>query len=64
MLRCFMARPDTCYELPGFSKVLQGYMTVAKLSFARRTAIEYMILATKGQPRANFGAWPIPAGAK
>jgi cyclopropane-fatty-acyl-phospholipid synthase len=45
---------------PGFSAVLQNYMTVARLSFDRRTALEYMILATKGRPRLNVGAWPIP----
>jgi cyclopropane-fatty-acyl-phospholipid synthase len=33
---------------PGFSRVLQGYMTVAKLSFDRRTALEYLVLARKG----------------
>jgi cyclopropane-fatty-acyl-phospholipid synthase len=49
---------------PGFSKVLQGYMTVAKLSFARRTALEYMILATKGPPKVHVAAWPIPGNAK
>jgi cyclopropane-fatty-acyl-phospholipid synthase len=38
---------------PGFATVLQAYMTVAKLSFARRTALEYMILAIKGRPRLN-----------
>ena len=32
---------------PGFAKVLQTYMTIARLSFARRTALEYMIVATK-----------------
>ena len=32
---------------PGFASVLQGYMTVAQLSFARRTALEYMILAAR-----------------
>jgi cyclopropane-fatty-acyl-phospholipid synthase len=48
---------------PGFSRVLQHYMTVAKLSFARRTALEYMILATKGAPKVNVGAWPIPLAA-
>jgi cyclopropane-fatty-acyl-phospholipid synthase len=37
---------------PGFSRVLQGYMTVAKLSFDRRTALEYLILARKGIPTA------------
>lgn len=49
---------------PGFSSVLQKYMTVARLSFDRRTALEHMILAVKGRPRTNFGAWPIPAGAR
>jgi len=38
---------------PGFAAVLQAYMTVARLSFAGRTALEYMILATKGRPRLN-----------
>jgi cyclopropane-fatty-acyl-phospholipid synthase len=33
---------------PGFVHRLQCYMTVGRLSFARRTALEYMILATKG----------------
>jgi cyclopropane-fatty-acyl-phospholipid synthase len=36
---------------PGFARVLQGYMTVARLSFDRRTALEYLILAVKGRPR-------------
>lgn len=44
---------------PGFSAVLQQYMTVARLSFARRTALEYMILATKGAPVVDPGSWPI-----
>jgi cyclopropane-fatty-acyl-phospholipid synthase len=48
---------------PGFSQVLQGYMTVAKLSFAQRTALEYMILATKGAPRVHVAGWPIPGDA-
>jgi cyclopropane-fatty-acyl-phospholipid synthase len=38
---------------PRFADVLQAYMTIAKLSFARRTALEYMILASKGRPRIN-----------
>jgi cyclopropane-fatty-acyl-phospholipid synthase len=43
---------------PGFAAVLQGYMTVAKLSFDRRTALEYMILAGKGRPRvAGIGGF-------
>lgn len=37
---------------PGFARILQTYMTIAKLSFARRTALEYMVVATKpGTPR-------------
>lgn len=36
---------------PGFSRLLQAYMTVGRLSFARRTALEYLILAAKGRPR-------------
>jgi cyclopropane-fatty-acyl-phospholipid synthase len=41
---------------PGFSKILQTYMTIARLSFARRTALEYMIVATKGAPRPRWKA--------
>jgi cyclopropane-fatty-acyl-phospholipid synthase len=41
---------------PGFAAVLQAYMTVARLSFSGRTALEYMILATKGRPRLNAPA--------
>ena len=49
---------DRIEELsPGFSKILQTYMTIARLSFARRTALEYMIVATKGVPRPR---WPSP----
>lgn len=44
---------------PGFSRVLQSYMTIARLSFARRTALEYMILATKGRPTVDVGRFPI-----
>lgn len=44
---------------PGFSRVLQSYMTVARLSFARRTALEYMILATKGRPAVDVGRFPL-----
>jgi cyclopropane-fatty-acyl-phospholipid synthase len=32
---------------PGFSKLLQTYMTIAKLSFARGSALEYMVVAKK-----------------
>ena len=31
----------------GFATVLQTYMSIAELSFARRTALEYIVLATK-----------------
>lgn len=34
---------------PGFSRVLQTYMTVGRASFARRTALEYLIVAVKGR---------------
>src|SRR5262249_10595842 len=44
---------------PGFSRVLQSYMSIARLSFARRTALEYMILATKGPPSVDVGTWPV-----
>lgn len=45
---------------PGFPRILQTYMAIGRLSFHRRTALEYMILAVKGRPRLNVGAWPIP----
>jgi len=45
---------------PGFARLLQTYMTVGRLSFHRRSALEYMILAVKGRPRVNYGAWTIP----
>jgi cyclopropane-fatty-acyl-phospholipid synthase len=45
---------------PGFSRLLQSYMTVGRLSFARRTALEYMILATKGRPAVDVGRWGLP----
>jgi cyclopropane-fatty-acyl-phospholipid synthase len=32
---------------PGFSKLLQTYMTIAKLSFSRGSALEYMLVAKK-----------------
>jgi cyclopropane-fatty-acyl-phospholipid synthase len=47
---------------PGFATVLQTYMTVARLSFARRTALEYMILAVKGEPRGALETWLMPEG--
>ncbi|MDI1433718.1 SAM-dependent methyltransferase [Polyangium sorediatum] len=49
---------------PGFSRLLQQYMTVAKLSFARRTALEYMILATQGRPRVEVASFPIAPPAR
>jgi cyclopropane-fatty-acyl-phospholipid synthase len=45
---------------PGFAQILQTYMTIGRLSFHRRTALEYMILAVKGRPRFNVGAWAGP----
>jgi cyclopropane-fatty-acyl-phospholipid synthase len=45
---------------PGFAQILQTYMTIGRLSFHRRSALEYMILAVKGRPRVQVGAWPIP----
>ena len=45
---------------PGVSVVLQSYMTIARASFARRTALEYMVLACKGRPGFDVGRWPIP----
>jgi cyclopropane-fatty-acyl-phospholipid synthase len=38
---------------PGFARILQGYMSIARASFYRRTALEYLILAGKGRPRAG-----------
>jgi cyclopropane-fatty-acyl-phospholipid synthase len=39
---------------PGFAHILQCYMTIGRLSFRRRTALEYMILATKGSADLNL----------
>ena len=42
---------------PGFSKLLQTYMTIGKLSFARRSALEYMLVAKKPErPRSRASA--------
>jgi cyclopropane-fatty-acyl-phospholipid synthase len=38
-------RSDIERRAPGFSRVLQCYMTIAKLSFRRRHALEYLVLA-------------------
>lgn len=45
---------------PGFAHILQTYMTIGRLSFHRRTALEYMVVAVKGRPRLDVGGWPIP----
>jgi cyclopropane-fatty-acyl-phospholipid synthase len=45
---------------PGFAAVLQAYMTVARLSFASRTALEYMVLATKGRRCLNAPSLCFP----
>jgi cyclopropane-fatty-acyl-phospholipid synthase len=45
---------------PGFARLLQTYMTVGRMSFHRRSALEYMILAVKGRPRVDYGGWPVP----
>jgi cyclopropane-fatty-acyl-phospholipid synthase len=44
---------------PGFARLLQTYMLVARMSFHRRSALEYMILATKGRPCVQPYLWPI-----
>ena len=48
---------------PGFARILQTYMAIGRLSFHRRTALEYMVLAVKGRPRLNVGAWPVQGPA-
>jgi cyclopropane-fatty-acyl-phospholipid synthase len=45
---------------PGFAHLLQTYMTVGRHSFLRRTALEYMILATKPQTATDLADWSIP----
>ncbi len=45
---------------PGFSRVLQVYMTIARLSFQRRTALEYMVVAVKGRPPRPLSAVVMP----
>src|SRR4029453_10923082 len=55
---------------PGFAQILQTYMTIGRLSFHRRSALESMILPVKGHPppsrtrpcstgspRPPIGAW-------
>ncbi|MCA9515024.1 MAG: class I SAM-dependent methyltransferase [Myxococcales bacterium] len=48
---------------PGFARLLQTYMMVGRMSFARRTALEYMITAVKGRPREATAGWPVPGVA-
>lgn len=45
---------------PGFARLLQCYMTVGRTSFARRTALEYMILAAKGHSDTKPQHWAVP----
>ena len=55
------ANRDRIEELSsGFSRVLQVYMTIAQLSFRRRTALEYMVVAVKGQPPRPFSPAVTP----
>jgi len=49
-------RADIEARAPGFARVLQVYMTIARESFARRVALEYMVVAVKGAPRTPFGS--------
>ena len=49
---------------PGFAHELQCYMTVGRTSFARRTALEYMILASKGPTVAPPSDLALPGGDK
>ena len=44
---------------PGFAHLLQTYMTVGRHSFLRRTALEYMILATKPTADTDLADWSI-----
>ena len=42
---------------PGFAHTLQCYMTIGRLSFLRRTALEYMMLATKPGGGTGLDDW-------
>jgi cyclopropane-fatty-acyl-phospholipid synthase len=44
---------------PGFAHILQCYMTIGRLSFFRRTALEYMIVATKARVKPELEDWSI-----
>jgi len=48
-----LRRAEIEARAPGFSRLLQTYMLVGRTSFARRTALEYMILGTKGGPEGR-----------
>lgn len=45
---------------PGFARLLQTYMLVGRMSFHRRTALEYLILGVKERPRVALSSWPVP----
>lgn len=45
---------------PGFARLLQTYMLVGRMSFHRRTALEYMITGVKERPRLELSSWPVP----
>jgi cyclopropane-fatty-acyl-phospholipid synthase len=48
------ANRDRIEELsPGFARVLQTHMTIARLSFCTRTELEYAVLAGKGLQRPS-----------
>ena len=49
---------------PGFAHELQCYMTVGRTSFARRTALEYMILASKGPTHGRLPDRALLGGDK
>ena len=44
---------------PGFAHLLQTYMTIGRHSFLRRTALEYMVLATKPGAETDLTDWSI-----
>jgi cyclopropane-fatty-acyl-phospholipid synthase len=48
---------------PGFAHLLQTYMTIGRHSFLKRTALEYMVLATKSAGDTDLADWSI-AGLK
>jgi cyclopropane-fatty-acyl-phospholipid synthase len=52
-------RPQIEALAPGFAHLLQCYMTIGRLSFLRRTALEYMIVATKEGSNADLADWSL-----